>query len=52
MRTRLIEYVFSGRLQLSDERKTKLVESIEHEFSDNGGRISITKDSGLFAAKK
>ena len=47
----LIEYVFSGRLQLSDERKAKLVEFIEREFSDHGGRIFLTKDSGLFVAK-
>lgn len=48
----LIEYIFSGRLQLTAERKGELVKFIEREFDDHGGAFSVTKDSGVFAAKK
>jgi SAM-dependent methyltransferase len=46
----LIDYIFSGRLQLSEERKMELIKFIEAEFSNHGGELLITKDSGVFEA--
>lgn len=48
----LIDYILSGRLQLSEEQKGELVKFVDHEFGDNGGAFIVTKDSGVFAARK
>ncbi|MBA4385946.1 MAG: class I SAM-dependent methyltransferase [Anaerolinea sp.] len=48
----LIDYIFSGRLQLSDERKVELIKFIEHEFEIMGGAFFVSKNSGVFEGKK
>ncbi len=46
----LLDYIFSGRLELSDERKLELIGFVMQQFEINGGKFFITKDSGVFEA--
>lgn len=48
----LIEYIFSGRLMLKDERKRDLAEFVENDFLVKGGKFFVTKDSGVFNSNK
>jgi len=46
----LLDYVFSGRLEVSAEEREVLVEHITRAFMQNGGKLYISKDSGVFEA--
>lgn len=47
----LIDYVLSFPIQLSAERVQGLKTFIEAEFSQHGGKLSITKDMGVLIAR-
>lgn len=46
----LAEYILSGRIELSAEQQLELARFVEQALKANGGRLYITKDSGVFAA--
>ena len=46
----ILDYIFSGRLELSDDRKLELMEFVMQQFEINGGKFFITKDLGVFEA--
>lgn len=41
-------YILSGRIELSDDRKSELAAFVVREFKENDGRFHISKDSGIF----
>ncbi len=46
----LIEYIFSGRIQLDGEKRAALAKYVEGEMRRRGGTFRITKESGIFEA--
>jgi hypothetical protein len=46
----LVAYMVSGRLQLTPEEEQTLRAFVGQELRRHGGAVSMTKDSGLFAA--
>ena len=44
----LVDYILSGRLNLSADRRNDLIRFVESELQSNGGKLHITKDSGVF----
>jgi SAM-dependent methyltransferase len=46
----LIEYVLSGRATFSPEEQREFVRFVGQELARQGGKMRITKDSGLFMA--
>jgi SAM-dependent methyltransferase len=46
----LVDYILSGRLQLTPEEENPLRAFVGQELRRNGGALAITKDSGLFEA--
>jgi SAM-dependent methyltransferase len=46
----LAYYILSGRIELSPDRQAALADFISQELRANGGKLYITKDSGLFRA--
>lgn len=43
-----VDYILSGRLNLSADRRNNLTRFVESELRSNGGKLHITKDSGVF----
>jgi hypothetical protein len=46
----LVDYILSGRLQLTPEEEQTFRAFVGQELKRHGGAVSITKDSGMFAA--
>jgi SAM-dependent methyltransferase len=46
----LVDYLLSGRLQLTPEEEKRFRAFVARELRCHGGALAITKDSGLFAA--
>ena len=46
----LVEYILSGRLQLTPEEEQTFHAFVGQELRRHGGALVITKDSGLFEA--
>ncbi len=44
--------IFAGRVRVGDEQRRQFVDKVAGEMAENGGVIRITKDSGLFIARK
>jgi ubiquinone/menaquinone biosynthesis C-methylase UbiE len=44
----LVDYILSGRLNLSTDRRDDLTRFVESELRSNSGKLHITKDSGVF----
>jgi len=47
----LTDYILSGRIELPPDGQAALGEFVSQELRANGGKIHITKDSGLFKAQ-
>jgi SAM-dependent methyltransferase len=48
----LVDYMVSGRLQLTPEEEQTLRAFVGQELRRHGGAVPITKDSGMFAAMR
>ena len=44
----LIDYILSGRIELSADQQLDLAKFVEQELKANDGKFYITKDSGVF----
>lgn len=47
----LVDYILSGRIELSDDQISDFRTFVRREFERNGNAFHITKDSGLFVAR-
>jgi SAM-dependent methyltransferase len=46
----LVDYILSGRINMSGPRRDQFREFVAHEIESRGGTFHITKDSGLFVS--
>jgi hypothetical protein len=46
----LVDYILSGRLQLTPEEEDTFRAFVGQELNRHGGALSITKDGGMFEA--
>lgn len=46
----LVNYILSGRITLNADRQRDLTAFVEQELQQNGGKLHITKDAGMFEA--
>jgi SAM-dependent methyltransferase len=47
----LVEYILSGRIELSPERQAELAGFVRQQVQADGGKFYITKEAGVFEAR-